>query len=107
MSHAIKVGSFEQLKEELGRHGDKQIIVDFWAEWCGPCKALSPVLDEIEQEREDVVLLKANVDENEALSEELGINSIPTLMFFRNGTTNVAPIVGAAPKNAILSRLPE
>jgi thioredoxin 1 len=90
--------------EELEKHPNKQIIVDFWADWCGPCKAVSPLLDEIEQENDDVVLLKVNVDENNALASSLLIQSIPTLMFFKDGSQNAEPVIGVAPKKTIVSR---
>lgn len=90
--------------EELDRHPNKQIIVDFWAAWCGPCKAVSPLLDEIEQENDDVVLLKVNVDDNNALASSMLIQSIPTLMFFKDGAQNAEPVIGVAPKKTITGR---
>lgn len=90
--------------EELDKHPNKQIIVDFWADWCGPCKAVSPMLDEIEKENDDVVLLKVNVDENNALASSFLIQSIPTLMFFKDGSQNAEPVIGVVPKKNILNR---
>ena len=81
----------------------KQVIVDFWATWCGPCRAVSPILDKIEVEQDgNVVLLKVDVDENPELSAAFGIQSIPTLMFFKDGVPNVDPIIGVAPQKAIV-----
>jgi thioredoxin 1 len=81
----------------------KQVIVDFWATWCGPCRAVSPALDRIEAEEDgNVVLLKVDVDENPELSAAFGIQSIPTLMFFKDGVANVSPIIGVAPQKAIV-----
>ena len=66
--------------------GDKPVVVDFWAEWCGPCKMIAPIVDELAETYEDqVVVGKVNVDENEDLSLEYGIRNIPTLLFFKNG----------------------
>ena len=80
----------------------KQIIVDFWATWCGPCRAVSPILDKIDAEDDNVVLLKVDVDENPELSAAFRVQSIPTLMFFKDGTANVSPIIGVAPQKAIV-----
>ena len=72
--------------EELVINSDKLVIVDFWAEWCGPCKAITPILDEISNEFGDKVLIgKVNVDEVKEIPVKYGIRSIPTLLFFSNG----------------------
>jgi thioredoxin len=77
------------------------VIVDFWAEWCGPCHAVAPVLDRIVEERaEELKLVKVNIDEERQLSERYGIASIPTIMLFRNGEP-AAAVIGAQPKGAI------
>ncbi|WP_157014292.1 thioredoxin [Mesorhizobium xinjiangense] len=77
------------------------VVVDFWAEWCGPCKMIAPSLDEISQERGgQVKVAKVNIDENPELAAQFGVRSIPTLMIFKGG--EVADIkVGAAPKTAL------
>ncbi|MDR1737830.1 MAG: thioredoxin [Candidatus Symbiothrix sp.] len=78
--------------------GDKPVVVDFWAEWCGPCKMISPIVDELAGEYADrVVIGKVNVDENDGLPVEYGIRSIPTLLFFKNGEL-VDKHIGAATK---------
>ena len=81
------------------------VLVDFWAEWCGPCKMLAPVLDEIVTEQSGrVKVAKVNVDENPALAERFGIQSIPTLLYFAGGEIRNRS-VGVQGKRAILSRL--
>jgi thioredoxin 1 len=77
------------------------VIVDFWAEWCGPCHAVAPVLDKIAEERSgEIKLVKVNIDEERELAEKYGIASIPTMILFKNGEP-AAAVVGAQPKGAI------
>ena len=80
------------------------VIVDFWAEWCGPCKLIAPILEEIAQERSDVKIVKVNVEESPDLASQHGVMSIPTLVVFKGGKkTN--QIVGLQPKAQILAAL--
>ena len=97
MATAVKNDTLEQ--EVL--QSDKPVIVDFWAEWCGPCHAVAPVLDRIVEERSgDVKLVKVNIDEERELAERYGIASIPTMILFRDGEPAAAAI-GAQPKGAL------
>jgi len=78
-----------------------KVIVDFWAEWCGPCHAVSPILDKIAAEREgELKLVKVNIDEEQELAMRYGVQSIPTMILFKNGEPAAAAI-GAQPKGAI------
>ena len=91
----------EQSFEEEVLQSEKPVIVDFWAEWCGPCHAVAPVLDRIVDERNgDLKLVKVNIDEQPALSHRYGVQSIPTMILFKNGEPAAAAI-GAQPKPAL------
>jgi thioredoxin 1 len=81
------------------------VLVDFWADWCGPCKMLSPILDEISEER-GLLIGKLNVDENPAKMEEYSVYSIPTMVLFKSGQP-VKTIIGAKPKHLLLKELSE
>src|SRR5215213_799503 len=97
MSDAVTEASFEQevLKSE------KPVIVDFWAEWCGPCHAVAPVLDRIADERqEELKLVKVDIDKEQGLAQRYGIASIPTIVLFKDGEPAAAAI-GAQPKSAL------
>lgn len=83
---------------------DKKVLVDFWASWCGPCRMLSPVIDEIAKETNKVKVGKVNVDEESELATQFAVMSIPTLILFENGKP-VKQMVGAQPKSAILSMI--
>ena len=80
------------------------VVVDFWAEWCGPCKALAPVLDEIAGEMPNAKVVKVNVDESGELAQQYGIRGIPTLIFFKDGEVK-STLVGNQPKAEILKNL--
>ena len=87
-------------EEEVVR-SDKPVLVDFWAEWCGPCHAVSPVLERIADERKgEIKLVKVNIDEEQGLASRFGIASIPTMILFDNGEPKAAA-VGAQPKSAL------
>ena len=83
---------------------DKKVLLDFWASWCGPCRMVAPVLEEIASERSDIKVCKVNVDEEGELANKFGIVSIPTLIVIENGKI-VNQAVGFRPKDAILSML--
>jgi thioredoxin 1 len=83
---------------------DKPVLVDFWAPWCGPCRVVSPILEQINSERDDVVVKKLNIDENMQTPANYGILAIPTMILFRNGA-EAARIQGAMPRSRIESQL--
>ena len=83
---------------------DRPVLLDFWASWCGPCRMVSPVVDEIANERSDILVGKVNVDEQRQLAAQFGVMSIPTLVVLKNGQ-EVQRSVGARPKSQILAML--
>ena len=87
--------------DEVVMHSDKKVLVDFWATWCGPCKMLSPILEDIAEERKDLVIAKVNIDEEMDLAMKFNITSIPTLALV-NGGTIVDTAVGYRPKEDVL-----
>jgi thioredoxin 1 len=91
--------------EEVVLKSDKLVIIDFWAEWCGPCRMVDPIIKEIGEEYDGKVLVtKVDVDSNPGISSKLGIRNIPTVMFFKNGKM-VDKQVGAVPKSNFISKL--
>ena len=99
---AIQVNKNNFQEEVLS--SDKPVLVDFWASWCGPCRMVAPVLEEIANERSDVKVCKINVDEEPELASRYNVMSIPTLLVMREGQV-VNQSVGAKPKSQILSML--
>ena len=83
---------------------DKTVLVDFYADWCGPCRMVAPTVEEIADERSDVKVCKINVDDSPALAVKFGVESIPTLLVFKSGAVS-ARAIGARPKSAILEML--
>ena len=91
--------NFEEIK-----NGEKPVLLDFYADWCGPCRMVAPIIEEIGNERDDIVVGKINVDEQGELAQQFGVMSIPTLVVLKNGEiTN--QVTGSRPKAAILALL--
>jgi thioredoxin 1 len=97
---AITEDSFDKQVLE----SEQPVLVDFWAEWCGPCHAIAPVLDQIAEERSDLKVVKLNIDEEPAVAQRYGVMSIPTLILFKDGEP-AAAAVGAMPKSMLEERL--
>lgn len=91
--------------EELVLKSDKPVVIDFWAEWCGPCRMVGPLVEEIAQEYQGKALVgKVDVDNNPGISSKFGIRNIPTILFIKNGEI-VDKQVGAVPKSVLASKL--
>ena len=99
MSNVITVTS-ENFESEV-LNSEKPVLVDFWASWCGPCRMLSPIVDEIAEEVQTIKIGKVNIDEQQDLAGKFGVMSIPTLILFKNGQP-VNKSVGAKSKAALL-----
>ncbi len=99
---AIKITNQNFAAEVLT--SDKPVLLDFWASWCGPCRMVGPIIDEIAAERTDIKVGKVNVDEEEELAAQFGVMSIPTLVVIKDGKV-IHQTVGAQPKQKILELL--
>jgi len=101
MAQEINDANFDELVTKSG----KVVMIDFWAEWCGPCRMITPIVEELSKEFEGKAIIgKVNVDENPGITTKLKIRNIPTLLFYKDGM-EVDKIVGASSKSAIASKL--
>ena len=100
---SVLVITKENFEQEVLK-SDKKVLVDFWASWCGPCRMLSPIIDEIAKETDKVKVGKVNVDEESDLATQFAVMSIPTLILFENGKP-IKQIVGVQSKTAILNMI--
>jgi thioredoxin 1 len=104
MAHSVTTLSDTTFDEEIGA-ADEPVLVDFWAEWCGPCKMVAPILDEIAEEHEGKIrIAKLNVDDNPEIARRFSVMSIPTMIVFRDGE-EAARIIGAKGKGQLVQEL--
>ena len=96
---SVKIFSEENFENEVLK-ADKTVLVDFYADWCGPCRMMSPIIDEIANENENIIVGKVNVDDNTDLSEKYDVMTIPTIMVFKNGNCE-KKFIGVTPKQEI------
>ncbi len=102
MSDAVEIFTDDNFEEKVEK-SDKLAVVDFWAEWCAPCRMLSPTVAELaEENKEEIAVGKVNVDENPKVAAKYGIRGIPTLLFFKDGAVK-EQVVGVRPKEEIQS----
>ena len=99
----MEVVTEQTFEDEVLKSG-QDVLVDFWAEWCGPCHAIAPVLDQMAEERNDLKVVKLNIDEEPSVAQRYGVMSIPTLILFRGGEP-AAAAVGAMPKSMLEQQL--
>lgn len=98
--HSITTADFD----DVVLNSEKPVVIDFYANWCGPCKMLSPVVDELSEERDDVLFVKVNVDEEEELAAKFGVMSIPMLVLVENGEVKKTSL-GYKPKEDLMKLL--
>lgn len=101
MPHELNDSNFQDFVSE-----HSQVVVDFWAPWCGPCHLMSPVIEALEEDMDTVVFAKVNVDENQEIAQNYGIMSIPTLMFFKDGEMEDM-VVGVIEKEELRQKINE
>lgn len=102
-SEAVKEFTDDNFDAEV-LQSDSAVLVDFWAPWCGPCRQIAPMIDELADENPNVAIGKINIDENPGVAQKFGINSIPTLLLFKNGEVSES-FIGVRPKAALQEAL--
>ena len=100
----MSVIHMDQEQMQAAKNSDKLVLLDFYADWCGPCRMVAPIIDEIAEERNDIFVGKVNVDDQPELAQEFGVFSIPTLVVMKSGEV-VKQATGAKPKAQILAML--